>query len=231
MRFDSTEKVLSTKRDPIPLTLQDEELWRGSFASHFPGRGITSWHVAIDGSRSSFVNRIGTCFWRRWVRPGAKPAGVCVRGDDQSLSLDSRDVGGQSREGHAEREGQTLNSTLKRGWYWGSENFREKLRGLLERQITRAHGEAEANRLLELGMEALGLSDPDIRKPVRGDLRRVAVTKVLDSRTTVIQKWIAEQLNMKSAANLSQQVCRFSDLPENHLPPSIRAWIKNVDIC
>ncbi len=149
-----------------------------------------------------------------------------------------------SRCGWSEREGQTLNNTLRRGWYWGSENFREKLLGLLERQIVKAqnrnfrsseqnkaHGEAEAQRLLGLGMDALGLSDSDIRRPVRGDLRRVAVAKVLDSRTTVSQKWIAQRLNMKSAANVSQQVPRFSMLPEKHLPAPIRTWIKSVKIC
>ena len=142
---------------------------------------------------------------------------------------------GPSRCGWSEREGQTLNSTLKRGCYWGSENFREKLLGQLEleRQITRAqnrnyrssgqnkaHGEEEAKRLL--GLEALGLRDRDIRKPMRGDLRRVAVAKVLDSPTTVSQTWIAQKLNMKSAANVSQQVHRFSKIPKKHLPAPIR---------
>jgi putative transposase len=149
-----------------------------------------------------------------------------------------------SRCGWSEREGQTLNSTLKRGWYWGSENFREKLLGQLERQIAKAqnrnyrsseqnkaHDEAEAKRLLGLGMEALGLRDSDIRNPMRGDLRRVAIAKVLDSRTTVSQTWIAQKLNMKSAANVSQQVRRFSKIPQKHLPAPIREWIESVDCC
>ncbi len=71
-------------------------------------------------------------------------------------------------------------------------------------------------------MEALGLSDSDIRKSMRGDLRRMAVAKVLDNRTTVSQKSIAQRLNMKSAANVSQQVRRFSELPERHLQTVIR---------
>ncbi len=52
--------------------------------------------------------------------------------------------------------------------------------------------------------EAHVLIDWDIRKPALGDLRRVAMGKVLDSRTIVRQMWIAQKLNMKSAANLSQ---------------------------
>ncbi len=129
-----------------------------------------------------------------------------------------------SRCGWSERERQTPKRTLKRGWYWGSANFRGKLLGLFERrnggvgnrnyrssEQKKAHGEAEAQRLLEWGMEALGLSERDIRRPV-------AVANVLDSRTTVSQKWIAQRLNMKSAANVSQQVRRFLELPGNHLP-------------
>ncbi len=80
-------------------------------------------------------------------------------------------------------------------------------------------------------MELLKLRESDIRRPVRGDLRRVALAKVLDSRTTVSQTWIAQRLNMKSAANVSQQVRRFSKVPKKQLPASIRSWMNSVKIC
>ncbi len=80
-------------------------------------------------------------------------------------------------------------------------------------------------------MEALGLSELEIRKSVRGDLRRAAVVRVLDSRASRSQKRIAQKLNMKSAANLSQQVRRFSKPPEKHLPAPIRTWMKSITIC
>ena len=57
-------------------------------------------------------------------------------------------------------------------------------------------------------IELVGIGDSDIRKPMRGNLRRVALEKVLDSRAAVSQKWIAQKLNMKNAANVSQQVRR-----------------------
>jgi hypothetical protein len=36
------------------------------------------------------------------------------------------------------RAGQSLNSTLQRGWYWGSEAFREKLLDLASDRLQRA---------------------------------------------------------------------------------------------
>jgi len=37
------------------------------------------------------------------------------------------------RSGRLENDGQTLNSTLAQGWYWGSESFRERLLGSVEK--------------------------------------------------------------------------------------------------
>jgi hypothetical protein len=42
--------------------------------------------------------------------------------------------------------------------------------------------------------------------------------------TSVPQEWIAERLNLKSAANASQQIRRFHLVPDKDLPREVRAW-------
>jgi len=42
--------------------------------------------------------------------------------------------------------------------------------------------------------------------------------------TSVPQAWIAGRLNLKSAANASQQVRRFHHLPEKELPKDVKQW-------
>ncbi len=53
-----------------------------------------------------------------------------TKGDDRTSREEE-----SSPYGWSEREGQTLKRNLKRGWYSGSENFREKPLGLLEGRI------------------------------------------------------------------------------------------------
>ena len=49
--------------------------------------------------------------------------------------LEQRVLAEEAQEcGWTEREGQSLNSNLRRGWYWGSEDFRQKLLELSDAQ-------------------------------------------------------------------------------------------------
>jgi putative transposase len=145
--------------------------------------------------------------------------------------------------GKAIVEGQTLNSRLERGWYWGSQAFREKLLRLGEgkrkasknrnyRTSEQAKEAAmkEAEELLESGIKAMGLGASEIAEAKGSDPRKVAVARVLATRTTVSQQWIAQALGMKSAANVSQQVRRNRG-SENQLPASGRRWLDSVKNC
>jgi REP element-mobilizing transposase RayT len=121
-------------------------------------------------------------------------------------------------------EGQSLQSTLRRGWYWGSQHFREKLATLLERRTRsnrnyrsspsgRAHDLAVAERILEEGLDAAGLEKSDLPHLKGSDPRKVAIARAIHANVTVPQAWTAEQLHMRSAANVSQQIRRTRKLP------------------
>jgi len=131
-------------------------------------------------------------------------------------------------------------SHLRRGWYWGSQEFGERMLRLGNKILkskrhrsykgsgeNRAHGEQEAQRLLKQGLEAAGLAKRDLAKLPGSDLRKVAVARQIWDRTTVSMNWVSEQLAMKSAANASTQIRRMKKMknPTKSLPAALCSWI------
>ena len=113
-------------------------------------------------------------------------------------------------------------SNLRRGWYWGSQKFAERLLRMVEtvkgkgksrayRKTTekRAHGEIQAEKWLAEGLEAAGLGVGDLANLPGSDGRKAALAELLWSRTTVSQEWLAAKLHLKSAANACQIIRRY----------------------
>ncbi len=116
-------------------------------------------------------------------------------------------------------EGQSLQSTLRRGWYFGSQAFREKLldrlgRDGLEagRKTRKRYSQAElkdhdrdtARRIVTAGLECTGLQGEDLSSLRKNDQRKALIAHVLMERTSVPQKWIVDQLAMGSAPYVSR---------------------------
>ena len=112
-------------------------------------------------------------------------------------------------------------SHLRRGWYWGTQAFAEKLMAGRRRTVgslkghayrsapeRHSHDQAQAEEWIEKGIAAAGLGREEIQRLPGSDARKVALAKLLWARTTVSQGWIAERLGMGSAANMSQQIRR-----------------------
>ena len=59
------------------------------------------------------------------------------------------------------------------------------------------------------------------------DWTRTSIAWAVWSETSVSHAWLAEHLNMKSAANSSQQIRRFTQVDEKALPAKIRKWKKS----
>lgn len=158
---------------------------------------------------------------------------------DQRALAEHSEAAGKSAEAIEE---QTLNSTLRRGWYWGSAAFRE---WLLEKaggkvasnpdyrasQLGHDHAEAMAETLIREGCEQLGLDrDSELRLTRYGDWRRAAIAWAIWKRTSVSQEWIAERLGMRSRQNVSQQIQRFEKAPSGDLSKELRNWKKMLTI-
>jgi hypothetical protein len=59
----------------------------------------------------------------------------------------------------------------------------------------------------------------------------VAIAGAIWEQTVVPQKWLAERLRMRSAANVSQQLGRHgSNAKRSDLPLSLREWLSVVKI-
>ena len=93
-------------------------------------------------------------------------------------------------------EHQSLKSTLHRGWYWGSEQFREYLlkkvdaaairrnRNYQSAQMGRDHGQAEAEKIVQQGLVRFGLSEIDLESLPGSDPRKVAIADSIHQSTT-----------------------------------------------
>jgi len=133
-------------------------------------------------------------------------------------------------------------SNLRRGWYWGSQAFAERMLKLAKGKIggrksrayrssaeKRAHEEGEAGRILQEGLRAAGLNESDLKGSGGSEERKVALARLIWEQTTVSQGWIAQRLHMKSAANVSQQIKRAKNSPPaKSLPGKLRDYINSA---
>ncbi len=135
-------------------------------------------------------------------------------------------------------------SHLRRGWYWGSQEFAGKLRELSAKLLKErkrssrayrrtpqatAHSENQAERWLAEGLKAAGLVAHELPSLKGSDSRKLALAELLWKRTTVSQEWIAEKLSMRSAANVSQQLRRFKRVKiQSKLSHEMKEFLKEA---
>jgi len=134
-------------------------------------------------------------------------------------------------------------SHLRRGWYWGRQEFAEKALELASKVIRkprgarsyrtsperRAHGEIEAEKLLAAGLLEAGFRKGELRNLPANDARKVMLAAVLWKKTTVGQAWIAGKLEMKNAANVSLSIHRadWSRLSKK-VPPRLLSFYQEM---
>ena len=71
----------------------------------------------------------------------------------------------------------------------------------------------------------------ELRRLPGSDARKVALARLLWEQTTVGQDWIAVQLGMGSAANVSQQIRRAkAEKSRQKLPRELRSFLQSVKI-
>ena len=107
---------------------------------------------------------------------------------------------------------------VKRGWFIGSESFRNNLDKFLQGQSEkdtfrgaprREHGEAEAERLLRECLILLKLTEEEVLLSKSTRLEKQAIAWLLKTKTTVTGLWIADRLNMGHRVNASKAISRF----------------------
>jgi hypothetical protein len=114
-------------------------------------------------------------------------------------------------------------------------------RSSLERQTS--HGETEAQRLLKGGLAKSGMTRKQLLESKSTARVKVELAKLLRQKTTVSQSWLAENLGMKSAANVGQILNRETKATQlsqptkkkrtnpAQLPKSFSEWLQDVKLC
>lgn len=107
---------------------------------------------------------------------------------------------------------------IRRGWYLGSSEFRDELldrlggalkgakRSSLAGEEMRRHDEAEAERLLQRGLDCLGISVSDLLARPKGANEKAILAWYLRKHTTVSRAWIAERLVMGDESRITKAV-------------------------
>ncbi len=111
--------------------------------------------------------------------------------------------------GLAEVEGQTLQSTLRRGWYFGSQAFRESLLKMagktLQRRAkdpnhgggeVREHGKARAEEIVRRGLVLLEIAEADLPALPKSDWRKRLIALAVKRETPMKLSWVGERLHM-----------------------------------
>ena len=120
---------------------------------------------------------------------------------------------------------QNLQSTLRRGWYYGRQEFRDwlldKADEVLRKRGTKRknchgrevcdHGEAAALRIIAEGLAREGLGVGDLPGLAKGDVRKARIAAQVRSGTTVRLQWLADRLHMGTAANIPHACRRHAD--------------------
>jgi REP element-mobilizing transposase RayT len=113
-------------------------------------------------------------------------------------------------------------SNLRHGWYWGKQAFSQKVMAMVEgvikarrsrtsrsAQVKQSHDEKEAERIVSEGLKRLGLKSNELDGFPGSDPRKLEIAAEVRTHTAVSLSWIAQRLQMRSAANVSQQLRRF----------------------
>lgn len=117
-----------------------------------------------------------------------------------------------------------VHSALRRGWFFGSQKFKEKLlkllpdrKGLRKRadgyngDEVREHGEEEAESILAAGLVHFGISLTELQRCRKGDARKAQIAEIIQSKTTVRLDWITARLQMGTRSSCCRLVRRVRD--------------------
>ena len=123
-------------------------------------------------------------------------------------------------------EGKSLQSTLRRGWYFGSQAFRERLLALLPKAdsdvrtdqgqhsegavLMRDAAEEKAERIFIRELRAAGRTEKALRERPRSEPLKWKIARTMRTQTTVSLGWIARRLDLGSASNVRHKMRRHS---------------------
>ena len=131
---------------------------------------------------------------------------------------------------------------LRRGWYFGGEEFRKRMlegvAGVLRGDAgtpfggapVRQHNEEQANRLLARGLDGLGLKETDLAGLAKNSPEKYALAWLVRKHTGVKVKWIKQRLRMGTATGFSAWLKRLASARKGEWGHEAFAKIKNINL-
>ena len=100
---------------------------------------------------------------------------------------------------------------IRRGWFFGAQDFIARLLDRLPRSVTEHHharerretDEQKAEAIISARLKKLGWGKGELATRRKSDAEKVALARDLRSQTTMSLKWIARRLEMGSWTHVS----------------------------
>ncbi len=196
--------------------------------------GVVSTYIHLNPARAGLVAALGRYRWSSspWYLKGRRqrPDWLVTERVLGNLGL-----GPEDRPGYgAYLEGRVLElgvlagrkalaaewKKIRRGWYLGGEGFRGRMLKKIKATLgqgraasyagpaKQAHGEAEAERVLEAGMKVLGLAAGCLAERPKGLAEKQVLAWWLRRRTIMGRRWVSERLWMGEESGVSRAVRR-----------------------
>lgn len=189
-----------------------------------------------------------------YLQTGRRPEWLCVERVLNGLGLSDTPAGRRNYRAAVERRILEMRHSdepwaaddewprIRRGWCFGDSGFRkeisERLAGTLKSKRResfsgpeiRQHDEREAERVLSLGMKALGLAEKDLAGQKKGSPEKVAMAWLVRKNTCVKNGWIKERLKMGASTNFSDALRRIESAKENERGYEVFQRIKNIKL-
>lgn len=120
----------------------------------------------------------------------------------------------------------SVHAALRRGWFFGSQSFKENLMAKLKIKLAeggkrrangyygpemRDHGQALAGKLADEGCAYFGLQEEDLQALPKGDERKALIASMIHRQTTVPLDWISERLHMGVRAGVCRGIKRHRE--------------------
>jgi REP-associated tyrosine transposase len=130
---------------------------------------------------------------------------------------------------------------LRRGWYLGEQSFREKLQEFMDRALQgkkreshsggakAAHDQATAQRALQQGLEAFGVTEDELKSWPPSAPEKVVLAWWLRGHSTVSLRWVSERLGMGHYSRVSQAASRMQRRPGRKLVRLQRALMHALE--
>lgn len=165
-----------------------------------------------------------------YLQPSKRPNWLCVNRTLGNLALLDNSAGRDTYRGIMQKrvveiacsenpwEADKRWADIRKGWCVGGDEFRsrmvealdnvlkEKRRDSFVGEETQKHDALEAQRLLDLGLQKLGIPGSELSKLKKSDPQKKAIAWLIRKNTSVKNEWIAKALQMGCVSNMSQFV-------------------------